>query len=83
MQPETSEDLPDMFVVRVHVLGVDEDVVKIDDHTDVEHVSEYSINEPLERCRGISQAERHYQPLIGSISCAEGGLPLVARSNPD
>ena len=83
MQPEMSEDISDMFVVQVHVLGVDEDVVKIDNDTDVEHVSKNSVDKLLESCRGVGQAKRHYQPFIGSILCVEGSLPLIAWSDPD
>ena len=34
------EDLTDMLVVLFHVVGVDEDVIQVDENTYIEHVGE-------------------------------------------
>ena len=60
MQPEMAEHLPDMLLVRLHVLGVDEDVVEVHDDADIQHVSKDGVDKPLECCRGVSEAKGHY-----------------------
>jgi len=60
MQPEMAEHFPDMLLVGLHILGVDEDVVKVHDNADIQHVSKDSVDKTLECCRGISEAKGHY-----------------------
>jgi len=59
MQPESAEYLPDMLLVGLHILGVDEDVVKVHDDADIQHVSKDGVNKALKGCRGVSEAEGH------------------------
>ena len=80
---EALEDFLDMSLVRLLVLGVDEDVVKVYDNAHIQEVCKNAINKPLESSGGISEAKGHHQPLIGAVACAEGSLPLIARSNVD
>jgi len=60
MQPESAEDFPDVLLVGLHILGVDEDVVEVHDDTDIQHVSKDSVDKALECRRGVSEAEGHY-----------------------
>ena len=60
MQPESVENFPDVLLVGLHILGVDENVVEVHDNADIQHVSEYSVDKVLECCRGISEAKGHY-----------------------
>src|SRR5438445_13597573 len=45
---EASEDFLDMSLVRLLVLGVDEDVIQIYDDAHIQEVCEDAINKPLE-----------------------------------
>jgi len=60
MQPELVEYLLDILLVRLHILGVDEDVVEVHDDADIQHVSKDGVDKPLECCRGVSEAKGHY-----------------------
>src|SRR5467141_2308418 len=73
---ESSEYFPNMGFVLGNVVGIDEDVVQIDDDYDVDH-------ESLESCWCISKPFRHYQPLKGTISGSKGSLPFVSMRNSD
>ena len=81
--PESPEDFADVFPVSAGVVGVDEDVVQIDDNTNVQEISEDLIDEALKRCRRIGKSERHYRPFVGSIAGPKGRFPLISGSNPD
>src|SRR5437899_8149135 len=68
---EASEDFLAMFFVRLLVLRVDKDVVKVYDNTHVQEICKDAINKPLEGSRGVSEAKGHHQPLIGAVARAE------------
>ena len=72
-----------MLLVRLHILGVDEDVIEVHNDTDIQHVSKDDVDNVLECCRGISEAKGHYQPLARPIARMEHSLPLIAQSNLD
>src|SRR5207245_9603749 len=57
---EVSEDFLDMSLVRLLVLGVDEDVIEVYDNTHVQEVCKDAINKPLEGSRGVSEAKGHH-----------------------
>ena len=50
MFAESSEYFPDMSMVFLREVGVDQNVVQIDDNTDVDHIEEDVIHKPLEGC---------------------------------
>ena len=80
---ESSEYLADMFSVVLGVVGVDENVVEVDHHADVEQVREDLVDKTLE-CRGrVGKSERHYQPLERSVAGPKGGFPLISGRDPD
>ena len=83
MFPETMEDLADMLLVFRRVIGVDEDVVKVNGNINVEEVTEDVIHESLESGRSIGQSERHNKPFKGSIASPECRLPFVTFRNAD
>ena len=56
---EASEYLFDVLTVLLGVVGVDEDVVEVDDHADVEHVREDVVDEPLKSSGCVRKSERH------------------------
>ena len=83
MLSEASEDFADVFLMGLEVLGVYQDVIQIDDNTDIEEIREDTIDESLKSCRGVSQAERHDIPFKGPISRAERSLPFITFCNVD
>ena len=80
---EVSEDFADVFLMGLKVLGVYQDVIQIDDNTDIKEIHEDTIDESLKSRRGVSQAERHDIPFKGPISRAERGLPFITFCNAD
>ena len=80
---EVSEDFADIFLMGLKVLGVYQDVIQIDDNTDIKEIHEDTIDESLKSCRGISQAERHDIPFEGPISRVEHSLPFITFCNAD
>ena len=83
MEPETAEDFLDMFPVIGHVFGEDEDIVEIDNDTDVEEILEDVVHEPLERGGSIGKSERHNKPFKGAIASPKGGFPFVTFGDAD
>ena len=75
---ETTENFADMLWVIVGVVGVNENVIKVGDNIDVEHVTEDVVDEALKSGRSVGESERHYKPFKGSISSAEGCFPFIA-----
>ena len=80
---EASEDFVDVFLMGLEVLGVYQDVMQIDDNTDIEEICKDTIDESLNSRRGVSQAERRDIPFEGPISHAEHGLPFITFCNVD
>ena len=62
MFPEPAEDFFDMLFVLGQVVRVDEDVVKVDDDTDIEEITEDVVHETLKGRRGIGKSKGHHQP---------------------
>jgi len=77
MFTESAEDLFNLFMVSRLIRGVNENVIKVYYHADIKHVGEDVVHEALEGAWGVGKAERHYQPLEGSVLGAEGGFPFV------
>ena len=45
-----------------HIFGIDEDIIKVDDDTNVKEVTENIIHEVLEGGGGVHKYERHNEP---------------------
>ena len=75
---ESLEYFTDMFSVKLNVIRVDEDVVEIDDNTNIKHVGEDVVHKPLECHGGIGKSKGHDLPLEQSIMGSECSLPLIA-----
>src|SRR6267142_1043161 len=80
---ELSEYFPNMSFVLGNVVGIDENVVQVDDDYDVNHICEDVVHESLKSCWCVSKPFRHYQPFEGTVSGSEGSLPFVSMRNPD
>ena len=76
MFPELVEDFFDVLFVLGHVVRVDEDVIEVDNDTDIEKVAEDVVHETLEGCGGIGKSEGHHQPFKQAIANVEGSLPF-------
>ena len=57
---ESLEYFLNMDLVLGHIVGVDEDVVQIDDDSDVDHICKSIIHKSLKSCRCIGKPFRHY-----------------------
>ena len=78
---ESAEYFPDVLFMLGKVIGIDQYVVQIDNDNNVYHICKDVVHEPLKSCRSVSKAFRHYQPLKGSVTSLEGGLPFVSCCN--
>ena len=65
------------------VVGVDQDVIEVDEYTYIQEIGEDIVHETEESSRSIGEAERHNTPLEGSIASTEGGLPFVSFMDPN
>ena len=83
MLSESPEYFTDMFSVKLNVVGVDEDVVEIDNNTNIEHVSKDVVYKSLEHCWGVGKSERHDLPFKQSIASSECSFPLITFSYAD
>ena len=83
MLTELAEYFMDMFGVFRGIIGVYEDIVKVDDDEFIQEVGENVIYEVLEGGRCISEPEGHHAPFERAIAGVEGGLPFVTLSNAD
>ncbi len=63
--------------------GEDQDVIKVDKHKVVQEVPQDVIDEDLEDCGGVSEAERHDQVYKVDELGIECSLPLVSFSDPN
>ena len=78
---ESVEYFPGVSFVLGKVIGIDQYVAQIDNDIDVYHICKDVVHELLKSCRSLSKAFWHYQPLEGSITSPEGGLPFVSCCN--
>ena len=60
------------------IIGIDKNVVEVNDNVDVEQVTEDVLHEALESSRSVAEPERHNQHLEEPEAGPEGGLPFVA-----
>ena len=72
---------PDMSFVLHKVVGIDQDVVQIDNDINIYHIHENVVHELLKSCGSVSKAFWHYQPLERSVLSLEGGCPFVSVGN--
>ena len=70
-----------MSLVLGHIFGRDEDIIEVDNDTNIEEVAENVIHEVLESGVGICKSERHNEPFKRTIVSMESGLPFFTISN--
>jgi hypothetical protein len=59
---KSSENFFDVFPMFFRGVGIDEDVIDVDEDADVEDVGKDVVHESLKGCRSIRQTERHNDP---------------------
>ena len=70
-----------MSFVLHEVIGIDQDVVQIDNDIDIYHICKNVVHESMKSCRSVSKAFWHYQPLERSIWSPESSFPFVSFGN--
>ena len=73
---ESPKDFLDLNLVLGHVIRVDEDVIKIYNYTNIQHVTEDVIHKVLKGGGSIGKSEWNNQPFKG----AKGGFPFITIS---
>ena len=77
MLPKLSEYFFNLLMVNGFIGRVDKNIIKVDNHTNIEHICEDVVHEALEGSRCIGQAEGYHHPLKGFILGLECCLPFV------
>ncbi len=72
-----------LYMLFTLILGVDEDVIKVHYHEDVELLCQDLVDIALEYGRYAGQSKRHYLVLEMAIAGLESRLPFVSFPNPD
>lgn len=67
-----------MTAMRLKVVGVDKDIVEVDNNRVVKEILEDVVHEALKRRWGVGQAFGNNQPFEGTIAGTESGFLLVA-----
>ncbi|GBG88315.1 hypothetical protein CBR_g46882 [Chara braunii] len=80
---EDREDLANVLKVGLEGGAKDEDVIKVQDDTDFEEVTEDVVHGGLECGGGIGESERHYEELVVPEPRAECGLVGVLLADTD
>jgi len=77
------EDDGDVLSVFGEGVGVDEDVVEVNDAEDVEVLAKGVVHKVLEGGGSVGEAEGHDGVFEVAVTTAEGSFPLVSRSDPN
>ena len=80
---EVSEHFTDMVTVEIGIVGVDEDIVQVNEDADIEEVAKNVIHESLKGGWRIGESKRHYTPFKGAIASSECGFPCITFADSD
>ena len=72
-----------VFSVFHGIVGVDKDIVEIDNNGNIKHIGKDVIDKALESCGCIGKSKWHDMPFKETIAGAECGLPFISFSNTD
>ena len=64
------------------VLGVDKNVIEVNNDKDIEFLGQDLVNVALKAGRGVGQPKRHYLVLEVAVSSLESRLPFIALFYP-
>ena len=70
-----------MLLMVNQIIGVNQDVVQVDDYRDVQEIGEDFIHEMLEGQWSIWQAKWYYELFEQAVMSVEGCLPLIPLGN--
>jgi len=73
---KSTQDFSDMLPVIIHVIGINQDIVEIDDNRDIKHVSKDVIHEVLEGHRSIGESF-NYAMLVSPCSSNSANIDWV------
>ena len=71
-----------IYVSLAWVLGVDEDVIKVNNDKDIEFLGQDLVNIALKAGRCVGQPKRHYLILKVTVSSPESRFPFIALFYP-
>ena len=80
---ESQQDIVDVALVFIKVSWVDQDVIKVDNDTDIKKVFQQFIDIALEHHRHISESKWHDQVLIVAVSGVKCHLPFIPSTDPN
>ena len=66
-----------------HIIRVNEDIIKVNDNTDIEHICEDFIHVTLESSRHVGKSEGHHKPFKRAVASAECSFPFVTVCDVD
>ena len=78
-----ADNLVDMFLMIRRVVGINEDVVEVDDHAHIQEITEDGVHETLESCGSIGKSEGHNKPFKRTIAGLERSFPFITIHNTD
>jgi len=73
----------DMVTMEIGIVGVDEDIVQVNEDTNIKEVAKNVIHELLKGGWRIGESERHYTPFKGAIVSLECSFPFVTFTDSD
>jgi len=80
---ESAEYFSNMVLMFFGIVGVDKNVVEIDNDTDIKQVTENVVHEALESGRSVRKTKWHNEPFKRAIASTKSSLPFVTFSNAD
>jgi hypothetical protein len=80
---QKAEDFVDMFHMVIKGLGVDEDIIHVDQNKLANSVSKELIHSTLESGRGVAQPKRHDKPFIVTNGSGKSCLGNISRLDLD
>ena len=83
MFPEAAENLFYLFIVSSFISRINENVIKVNHHANIQHVREDVIHKTLKSGGGIGQTFGDYHPFKRTVFSPEGCLPFVTFADTD
>ena len=80
---EVSEHFMDMVMMKIGIVGVDEDVVQVHEDANIKEVAKNVVHESLKGSWRIGESKRHYTPFKRAIVSSECGFPFIAFTDSD
>jgi len=80
---ETFEDLRNVMAMFGQSLGVNQNIINVNNNGVMKEISEHLVHEILEYRGGVYRTIQHDQVLTVASRCHEGCLPLISLTYPD